>query len=113
MLSVKLPLCYMAWGSRHPRLFGMSHRLTQWASQVKNPPANAGDMGSIPDLGRSHMLRGDYAHVPQLLSLCSRTWEPQLLRPHARTAEACRLKSLCFLTREATALRSLCTTSRN
>jgi len=23
---------------------------------VKNPPANAGDMGSIPDLGRSHML---------------------------------------------------------
>ena len=23
---------------------------------VKNPPANAGDMGSIPGLGRSHML---------------------------------------------------------
>ena len=23
----------------------------------KNPPADAGDMGSIPDLGRSHMLR--------------------------------------------------------
>ena len=23
----------------------------------KNPPANAGDMGSIPDPGRSHMLR--------------------------------------------------------
>ena len=22
---------------------------------VKNPPANAGDKGSIPDLGRSHM----------------------------------------------------------
>ena len=22
---------------------------------VKNPPANAGDMGSIPDPGRSHM----------------------------------------------------------
>ena len=22
---------------------------------VKNPPANAGHMGSIPDLGRSHM----------------------------------------------------------
>ena len=22
---------------------------------VKNPPANAGDMGSSPDLGRSHM----------------------------------------------------------
>ena len=26
-------------------------------SVVKNPPANAGDMGSIPDLGRSHMPR--------------------------------------------------------
>ena len=24
---------------------------------VKNPPANAGDTGSIPGLGRSHMLR--------------------------------------------------------
>ena len=23
---------------------------------VKNPPANAGDMGSIPSLGRSHLL---------------------------------------------------------
>ena len=23
---------------------------------VKNPPANAGDMGSVPDLGRSFML---------------------------------------------------------
>ena len=26
-------------------------------SVVKNPLANAGDMGSIPDPGRSHMLR--------------------------------------------------------
>ena len=26
-------------------------------SVVKNPPANAGDTGSIPDLGRSHMLQ--------------------------------------------------------
>ena len=25
----------------------------------KNPPANAGDMGSIPDLGRSHMLQSN------------------------------------------------------
>ena len=24
---------------------------------VKNPPANAGDTGSIPDLGRSHVLQ--------------------------------------------------------
>ena len=26
---------------------------------VKNPPANAGDMGSIPGPGRSHMLRSN------------------------------------------------------
>ena len=26
-------------------------------SVVKNPPSNAGDMGSIPDLGRSHFPR--------------------------------------------------------
>ena len=25
----------------------------------KNPPANAGDMGSIPDLGRSHVLQSN------------------------------------------------------
>ena len=33
---------------------------------VKNPPANAGDMGSIPGLGRVHMWR-DLACAPQLL----------------------------------------------
>ena len=26
---------------------------------VKNPPANAGDMGSSPSLGRSHMPRSN------------------------------------------------------
>ena len=26
---------------------------------VKNPPANAGDMGSSPGLGRSHILRSN------------------------------------------------------
>ena len=26
---------------------------------VKNPPANAGDMGLSPGLGRSHMLRSN------------------------------------------------------
>ena len=28
-------------------------------SVVKNPPANAGDMGLIPDPGRSHMLQSN------------------------------------------------------
>ena len=31
---------------------------------VKNPPANAGDLDSIPGQGRFHMLQGSEAHVP-------------------------------------------------
>ena len=56
---------------------------------VKNPPTNAGDTGSIPGPGRSHMPQSNKAHVPQLLSLHSRAREPQLLSPHAATTEAC------------------------
>ena len=50
---------------------------------VKNRPANAGDKGSIPGPGRSHMLWSKLASAPQLLSLHSRAREPQLLSPHA------------------------------
>ena len=49
---------------------------------VENLPANAGDTGSCPGLGRSHMPRSNWAREPQLLSL--RVW------------------SLCSATREAT-----------
>ena len=52
---------------------------------VENPPANAGDTGSSPGLGRSHMLRSNCARDPQLLSLC--IW------------------SLCSATREAVTVR--------
>ena len=38
---------------------------------VKNPPANAGDTGSIPGLGRSHMPL-------EQLSPCATTTEPAL-----------------------------------
>ena len=41
-------------------------------SVVKNLPDNAGNMGSIPDPGRSHMPQSDKACAPQLLSFCSR-----------------------------------------
>ena len=33
----------------------------------KNPPANAGDPGSVPALGRLHMVQSNLAQVPQLL----------------------------------------------
>ena len=34
---------------------------------VKNPPANAGDTGSSPGPGRSHMPQSNYTRAPQLL----------------------------------------------
>ena len=49
---------------------------------VESPPADAGDTGSSPGLGGSHMPRSGWAREPQLLSL--RIW------------------SLCSATREAT-----------
>ena len=52
---------------------------------VENLPANAGDTGSSPGLGRSHMPRSNWAREPQLLSL--RVW------------------SLCSATREAATVR--------
>ena len=56
---------------------------------VANLPANAGDTGSSPGLGRSHMLRSNWARELQLLSL--RVW------------------SLCSATREAATVRGPCT----
>ena len=52
---------------------------------VENLPANAGDTGSSPGLGRSHVPRSGWAREPQLLSL--RVW------------------SLCSATREAAIVR--------
>ena len=52
---------------------------------VENLPANAGDTGSSPGLGGSHMPRSGWTREPQLLSL--------------------RLWSLCSATREATIVR--------
>ena len=55
---------------------------------VENLPANAGDTGSSPGLGRSHMPRSSWAREPQLLSLsvwslCSTTREAAIVRgPH-------------------------------
>ena len=57
---------------------------------VENLPANAGDTGSSPGLGRSHMPRSNCASEPQLLSL--RVW------------------SLCSATREAAIVRGPRTT---
>ena len=44
---------------------------------VKDPPANAGDTGSVPGPGRSHVPRGNSAGAPQLPS------------PRTEVTEAC------------------------
>ena len=63
----------------------MHHEGFPGGAVVENLPANAGDTGSSPDLGRSHMLWSNWAREPQLLSL--RVW------------------SLCSATREAAIVR--------
>ena len=60
---------------------------------VESLPAGAGDTGSGPGPGRSHMLRSNWAHEPQLLSL--RAW------------------SLCSTTRKAAIVRGLRTAMKS
>ena len=74
---------------------------------AKDPPANAGDTGLIPGWGRFHMVQSNQSHAPQLLSLCSRAWELQLLSPHATTTEGCAPWNLC-----STQVRNPHTTTR-
>ena len=40
---------------------------------VESPPADAGDMGSCPGPGRSHVPRSGWAHEPWLQGLCVRS----------------------------------------
>ena len=55
---------------------------------VENLPASAGDTGSSPGPGRSHMPRSNEARAPQLLRLRSGALKPQLLSLRATTTEA-------------------------
>ena len=69
----------------------MYHRGFPGGAVVESLPANAGDTGCSPGLGRSHMLQSNCE--PQLLSL--RVW------------------SLCYATREATIVRGPRTAMRS
>ena len=64
-------------------------------SVVKNPPANAGDTGSIPDPGRSHMLWGNQAGVQQPLSWCPRAQGTKTAEPTHPRAWLCDKRSHC------------------
>ena len=55
---------------------------------VENLPANAGDTGSNPGLGRSHMPRSNWAREPQLLSLCSTIREAAIVRGPCTTMKS-------------------------
>ena len=54
---------------------------------VKNPPANAGDTGSSPSPGRSHMPRCNKARAPQLLSPYATTTEARVPKAYALQQE--------------------------
>ena len=55
---------------------------------VESLPANAGDAGSSPGLGGSHMPRSSWAREPRLLSLRSATREAAIVkRPAHRDDE--------------------------
>ena len=60
---------------------------------VENLPANAGDTGSSPGLGRSHVPRSNWVREPQLLSL--RIW------------------SLCSASREVVIVKGPCTAMKS
>ena len=64
---------------------GASLRARGCGAVVENLPANAGDTGSSPGLGGSHVPWSSWAREPQLLSLRSRAHEPQLLSPCTTT----------------------------
>ena len=66
---------------------------------VKNPPANAGDTGLSPHLGRRHMPQGKQARAPQLLKpMVSRAHAPQQENPQQREPHAPQLeRSPCSL----------------
>ena len=48
---------------------------------VENPPANVGNMGSIPGLGGFYVSWGNQTHEPELLSLRSRACALQQEKP--------------------------------
>ena len=56
---------------------------------VQNPPANVGDTSSIPGPGGSHMIWGNKARVPQLLSPHSTASKLKLLSLCATATESC------------------------
>ncbi|XP_059989560.1 STE20-related kinase adapter protein alpha isoform X5 [Lagenorhynchus albirostris] len=77
---------------QRPRVKKEQDRGFPGGAVVESPPADAGDMGSCPGPGRSHMPQSGWAREPWPLSL--------------------RIRSLCFATGEATTVRGPCTAKK-
>ena len=87
-------------GIVHRAIRSMAVKAFPGGTVDRNPPASAGDTGSIPGLGRFHM--------------------PKAAKPVHHNSRACMLQSLrpvCLepgsAAREATAVNSLCTPRKN
>ena len=59
---------------------------------VKNLPANAGDVGSVPGVGRSHLPWSNSVLAPQLLMPALKSHTPQQEKPLRREAHEPQLK---------------------
>ena len=82
-------------------------------TEDENPPANAGNTGLIPSLGRSHRPWSNCVHAPQLLKpVYPEAHTPQLLIPRVATPEACVPRACAQQTREAST-RSLSTAMKS
>ena len=86
----------LTWLIPHWRCFESSQREVRdfaGGPVVKNPPATAGDMGSISGLGRFHLLQSNKDRGPQLP-------KPTHLEPVLPTREATAMRSPQTATRE-------------
>ena len=67
---------------------------------VKHPPTSAGDTGSIPDPGRSHVPRSNQACAPGLLkTVLPRTRAPRQEKPQQRETRMPQPEKACAATR--------------
>ena len=86
ILEKKLEATYVLYTKNNDRKYNLKiDKGFPGGAVVESLPANAGDTGSSPGLGRSHMPRSNWAREPQLLSLrvwsrCSATREAAMVR---------------------------------
>ena len=104
--------CFGVWTQLNLWLKFPSRGLPWGLSDEEATFASIGDTGLIPATGGPHVPQSNEARAPQLLSLCSRAQELQLLSPKAVATEANAPWSPWSTAREATAMRSAHTTNR-